>query len=140
MFQLAAFEENRFAPHRIDFLRGFPGMMDGKLPAVAGNPVCVEVNDHRVLPAGIAAELVNMFFVKTTRFVQRIMEFVTIDAGIAGIVQVQDKCIHQHKKGVFVDIIMFFVQPVNEVAAHGFVMRNQLPVAGSGGLHLPAFR
>lgn len=139
MFQLTAFKENGFAPGRIDFLGSFSGMMDGKLSAVAGNPVCVEVNDHGVLPAGVVAELVDMFFVKTPRFIQSVMEFITIDTGVAGTVQVQDEGVHQRKKGVFVDVVMFFVQPVNDVAAHGFVVRNQLAVTDAGGLHLPAF-
>lgn len=114
-------------------------MMDGKLSAVASNPVCVKVNDHGVLPAWVVAELVDMLFVKTPRFIQSVMEFITIDTGVAGTVQVQDESVHQRKKGIFVDVVMFFVQPVNDVAAHGFVVRNQLAVAGAGGLHLPAF-
>ncbi len=50
--------------------------MYAKLPAIALLPPFVEIHDHGVLAAVAITELVEVLFVKTSWFIQSIMELV----------------------------------------------------------------
>lgn len=132
VFEFAAFEENAFTVNR-RYVLGVTGVMDAQFPAVAFRPLSVQIHDHRILPAGIVAELVEVFFIKTSGRVQCIMKFVAGYSGVASGVQVQYKTVHEVEKIVFVWIVVLAVEPVDHVAAVQLVMYYQGIVSGSGG-------
>lgn len=132
VFEFAAFEENTFT---IDggYVLGVTGVMDAQFPAVAFRPFGVQIHDHGILPAGIVAELVEVFFVKTSCRVQCIMKFIAGYSCVASGVQVQDKTVHEVEKIVFVHVIVFAVEPVDHVAAVELVVYYQGIVSSSRG-------
>lgn len=132
VFEFATFEENAFTVDR-GYVLGVTGVMDAKFPAVAFRPFGIQVHDHRVLSAGIVAELVEVFFVKTSCRVQCVMKFVAGYSGVASGVQVQYKTVHEVEKFVFVYVIMFAVEPVDHVAAVQLVVYYQGIISGPSG-------
>ena len=74
-----------------------------------------------------------MPFVKTARFIHGVVKFVSGNARETSTVEVVYELIHQFKKTVFMTIIVFAIKPVNLIAAHQLVMREQC--IGSNACH-----
>jgi hypothetical protein len=93
VFQITAFKEYafaivwRYALHTI-------GMVNAKLTTIGGYPIHIQVHDHGVLAAAVVFKLIDVFFLKSARHVQRVVKLVTRDAGIAGAVKVAHKAVH----------------------------------------------
>ncbi len=85
MRQFPAVKENALTVFRGNVLLA-AGMVQAQFAAVALLPAFVQVHNHGVLPATVVIKLVNMLFVKGTRFVQGIMKFVPRYTCIAGAV------------------------------------------------------
>ena len=135
MFQFVAFEKNAGAVARRDGLQVIV-VVDAQFAAVLFLPAGIEVHDHGKRPAFVVAELVEVFFIKTAFFVQRIMEFVAGNAGVAAAVEVTDKLVHQFEKMVFVQVVVQGIEPVNLVAPDAFVVLEQRIVSDAGREHL----
>lgn len=134
MFQFAAFKKDTFALGRVDVLCGAM-LVDAEFTAISGLPICIEVHDHRVLPAVVVLKLIYMLFVKATCIVQSIVKFVSRNACVAGAVQIQHKFVHQFEEQIFIGIVVTFIQPVNLITSVQFVLGNQGMISGSCILH-----
>ena len=137
VLQFVAFEKHAGALHRINRLQMI-AVVDAQLSAIFFLPVGVQVHDHGECPAFVAAELIEVFFVKTTLFVQGVMEFVTCNARVAGAVQVAHEKVHQCKKCVLVRVVVLPVEPVNFIASDLFVVRELVVVSDAGRQQLLA--
>ncbi len=94
MFQLTTFKENALTVHGRNVLQSGIGMMNTQFTAIFKLPIGVQVHNHRILSAGIAPELIQVFFIETPFFIHGIVELITSNSGIAGAVQVTHKLIH----------------------------------------------
>lgn len=133
--ELTAFKEYTFPVYRRDVLQAI-GMVYEQFAAIFFFPIRIEVHDHGILPAAIVPELIHVFFVETTFFIQCIMKFVPGNASITGRVQIADKMVHQVKKIILVEIIVLAVQPVNAIAPDGFILQHKCFITGSGRYQL----
>ncbi len=116
MFYFVAFKENRFAAVGNDLLHGLTLMVHPQLPAILRCPVIVKITDEREFAFVIGLKLVFVAFVKTTFVIQRIMKLISVDAGIAGTVQVVDKTFYMIEKFLLMVVGRAAVEPAYPVA------------------------
>jgi hypothetical protein len=86
MQQFIALEENEFSNLGRNGLLS-PFVINAKLPTICHLPITVEIHNHGKLPTVVIAKLVEMFFIETSFFVERIMKFIAGDAGVASGIQ-----------------------------------------------------
>lgn len=125
VFQFAAFEKHTFAVARRNRLY-LVGVVDAQFPAIRFLPAGIQIHNHRIGPALVVPELIEVFFIKSAFFIQGIMKLISADAGIAGAVQIADKTVHQFEKGIFMRIVVPAVEPVY------FIASDQMVVHGHG--------
>ena len=82
VLQFTAFKEDTLAAYGRYILHSI-AVMDGQLASISLLPTRVQVHDHRKLPAVVVAKLISVTRIEGSLFVQRVMEFVAGDAGIA---------------------------------------------------------
>ena len=85
VLQLIAFKKHTLAVARLYYLN-MVAVINAQFTPVLLLPLRVQIHDHRKRPALVVSKLIEVFFVKTTLCIQRIMEFVTGDTRIAGTV------------------------------------------------------
>ena len=121
MFQFTAFEKNAFAVlrrHRLQMI----GVVNKQFAAVRCLPIGIQIHDHRVCPALVILELIQVFFIKTAGFVQCVMEFITSDPRITGTIQIADKTIQEFEETMLLGIIMLRIQPIDFIAPDPFIV------------------
>jgi len=64
------------------------------------------------------------------------MKLITVNACVAGFIQVTYKGVHQIEKLVFMGIFVAAVKPVNHITSEQFIVRYLLPVTGTSRLKL----
>lgn len=106
--------------------------MNTEFSAIASLPIWVQVHDHGVLPLLIATKLIQVFFVETTGFIQRIVKFIIRDSGVAAFVQITDKQVHPVEKFIFKGIVMTFVKPMDFITSYVLVLHKERPIANTG--------
>ena len=104
-------------------------VIDAEFAAVFGLPIGVEVHYHRKRAAFVVLKLVDVAFVETAFFVQRIVKFVARDARVTFPIEEQNEAVHEVKKTVFMHIVVAAVEPINLIAADEFVFQNHAVVA-----------
>ena len=50
------------------------------------------------------------------------MKFISCNAGIAGFVEVTYETVHQVKKNIFIWVVVFPVEPVNDITSYQFIV------------------
>ena len=128
VLQFAALEEHAFAADWRDGLH-MVVVVNPQFPTVVFLPPGIQVEDHRIRPALVVLELVEVFFIKSPLFVQGIVKFIPRDAGIAGAVQIPDKGVHPVEKSIFVRVVVRPVEPENLVASGPLVLREAFSVS-----------
>ena len=105
MQEFTAFEEDAFTTERRYVLMTVV-LMDAEFAAIGRLPVGIEIHDHGVLPAVIAAKLIEVAAVETPLLIYRIVKFIARDTRVAGRIEMAHKSIHEIKEIIFGGIIV----------------------------------
>ena len=128
MRQFTTFKKNTFAIYGWDNLFRI-SVIDAEFAAVFGLPIDIEVHDHWKRTAFVVLKLVDVAFIETAFFVQRIVKFVARDARVTFPIEEQNEAVHEVEKTVFMHVIVAAVEPINLVAADEFVLQKHIVVA-----------
>lgn len=70
-----------------------------------------------------------MFFIETSCFIQRVVEFIISDTGVTGIIQMADEGVDKCEKFIFKRIIVAFIKPINFIAPIRLILNYRRSVA-----------
>ncbi|MCW3125463.1 MAG: hypothetical protein JWO03_1121 [Bacteroidetes bacterium] len=87
MLQFATAKKHTLAIQRRYILRQAI-LIDTELAAIGQLPISIEVHDHRVLPAAVIAELVEMPLIKAAFAISRIVKLIAGNTCVASFIEV----------------------------------------------------